>query len=152
MDGSADQGDVGQQAPFTNVKVTNGNDFPISDRYDGVPYVFAPGETITIPGDAAFHILGWHPGANREDLFNHVCQRWGWNTADVLASGEDKKRFAKLAFTPVEYRVVEQDGDELAEPSKPGNVVGVPKERPRPMSKKQKRMADKAARAAAAGG
>lgn len=76
----------------THVRVLNRNDFVITDRYDGVPYSFAPGKETKLAMDAAAHIFGWpvNPdesvrlvvgdgGAVQPDLA-HVCRRWGWNS------------------------------------------------------------------------
>lgn len=43
-----------------NVKVTNRNNTKVlRDRYGGIEYVFNPGETVTIPAEAAEHIFGY---------------------------------------------------------------------------------------------
>ena len=44
--------------PVTAVNVLNNNSFPLDDRYGGVLYRFEPGRAITIPVEAAKHILG----------------------------------------------------------------------------------------------
>lgn len=42
------------------VRVTNRNNmWKVRDRYGGVEYVFQPGETSTIPAEAAEHIFGY---------------------------------------------------------------------------------------------
>lgn len=132
---------------MVSVRVTNGNDFSIEDRHDGVPYKFSAGQALVIPGEAAWHILGWRPGISREEIFNYITQRWGWNTADMLRTGEHRKRFAKLDFAPVKYKVVASESDELAAP-RPKTAANTP----RPLSKRARRIHKKAAAAAAAEG
>ena len=42
------------------VKVTNRNNvWKVRDKYGGVSYDFPPGETVTIPAEAAEHIFGY---------------------------------------------------------------------------------------------
>jgi hypothetical protein len=97
---------------FTNLKVLNKNDFVISDRFDGVPYEFKPGEALTIPGDAAHHMLGWLPGIPPEAVFLHVQKRWGWNTPDLAP--KSREFFANLDLKPVTFKMVEvQETEEV---------------------------------------
>ena len=43
-----------------NVKVTNKNNTKVlRDKHGGIEYVFSPGETLTIPAEAAEHIFGY---------------------------------------------------------------------------------------------
>lgn len=78
----------------THVRVNNGNDFTITDRFDGVPFNFAPGKDVQMPLETAAHFFGWRvdqdgqihvavgeDGAVFADLA-HVCRRWGWNTVN----------------------------------------------------------------------
>jgi hypothetical protein len=42
------------------VKVTNRNNaWRVRDKYAAIEYVFPPGETVTIPAEAAEHIFGY---------------------------------------------------------------------------------------------
>lgn len=95
-------------ATVTNIKVTNKNDFDISDGYDGVPFVFPAKGSLVIPADAALHIFGWQPGADPKDVFRHVQRRWGYNTPAHVEAGTDKKVIGNIIITPVVYRLVPQ--------------------------------------------
>lgn len=79
------------------LRVTNRNDFPIRDRYDGVPYVFAPNESVDLPLDAAGHILGYP--AERDVMNLHMAKRWGWNRPEhvVIDPQTRKMKFQELA-------------------------------------------------------
>ena len=90
-----------------HLRVTNTNDFEIEDRYDGVPYKFEPNKAVTLPPEAALHLLGWQPGIDPSVCEKHVSRRWGWNTPDFMKSGDAKKFFAKLEFKPVTFKTVE---------------------------------------------
>lgn len=102
------------------VRVTNSGDTVFTDRYDGVPYIFAPGQTKAIPVDVAHHLLGFHPGADDKSMFRHVSKRQGWNTPKHIEVGDDgltlaERQFAALTIEPVVYKMVEEKLD----PSKP---------------------------------
>lgn len=46
--------------PAAQVRVTNRNNvWKVIDRYGGIEYKFPPGETVTIPAEAAEHIFGY---------------------------------------------------------------------------------------------
>ena len=46
--------------PAAQVRVTNRNNvWKLKDRYGGIEYKFPPGETVTIPAEAAEHIFGY---------------------------------------------------------------------------------------------
>jgi len=101
----------------TNVKVTNKNAFDITDRYDGVPYVFKAKSSLTMPADAALHVLGWFPGVDDAVVFNHLQRRWGYNTPQRMEKGEDKKVIGNIAIEPIVYRLVpvtEAEGKRVA--------------------------------------
>jgi len=90
-----------------HLRIVNGNDFTIEDRYDGVPYIFEAGKTLTVPPEAALHIFGWHPGIEPRVVETHV---------------NAKKFFAKLEFKPVTFKTVEVvsgEDDELPSPLAP---------------------------------
>jgi hypothetical protein len=120
-----------------SLKVTNHNEFTITDMFDGVPYVFESGKSISVPSDAALHILGWYPGVDMLVVKNHVQKRWGWNTPELVNSKAHDKYFAALTFKPITYKIVEvpeevseAEGDELpnpikAKPKKNGNTTGL---------------------------
>ena len=106
-----------------HLRITNNNDFNIDDRYDGVPYKFEAGKTVTIPPEAALHLFGWYPGIDMSVAETHVTRRWGWNTPAFMASGDAKRFFAKLQFAPVTFKTVEvvsgEDDDTLPSPIAP---------------------------------
>lgn len=115
-----------------NLKITNNNDFVISDRYDAVPYEFKPGESTAVHADAALHIFGWFPGVDMAAVEKHVQKRWGWNRPELMMSGEAAERFKKLTFKAVSYKMVEvqeveeiPDGDDvIPSPLKPRGKQG----------------------------
>lgn len=92
-------------SPDCYIKVTNGNDFPISDRYDGVPYDFEPKKPLNIPADAAYHIFGARQGASDEDMFRHFTKRAGWNVPDKVKQAQ--AWFKKIKLEPVFMKRVE---------------------------------------------
>jgi hypothetical protein len=111
------------------VKVINRNDFPITDRFDGVVYRFEPADssqplakgpsakerTTTIPAEAANHIFGWTPTATREEMFSHFQRRCGWNTPAYTENSKGERFFAKIEITSVTYRLVEVPSQELVD-------------------------------------
>lgn len=98
-----------------NLKVTNKNEFTISDRFDGVPFEFEPNKPLVIPGDAALHMLGWQPDCDMRMVELHVQRRWGWNTAEMVKDGTARKYFLNIELRPVTYRMVEvqEEGDDI---------------------------------------
>jgi len=105
------------------VRVTNKNEFVIRDRFDGVPFTFEPGKSVTIPPDAANHIFGWRHHGDDEapehatnDMLVYCQKRHGWNTPDIIKSGNHLKWFKAIEFKPVRFRMVEMsDEDEAPE-------------------------------------
>ena len=77
---------------ITNARVTNRNEFPIDDRYDGIPYLFAPNKPVVIPLDAAAAIFGMPVDSDGVVDFApdpaYMARRWGWN---VLEKREEKE-------------------------------------------------------------
>jgi len=106
-----------------HLRVTNGNDFAIDDRHDGVPYLFEAGKALTVPPEAALHIFGWYPGVDMKVVATHVTRRWGWNTPAFMQSGDAPRFFGKLEFKPVTFKTVEvvsgEDDDMLPSPIAP---------------------------------
>jgi hypothetical protein len=98
------------------VRVTNGLEQNYSDRYDGVPVEFAPGETKTLDLETAAHLFGWHPGASVETVTRYIGKRQGWNSTAHLARDGSGKTLAErmgalIRFEPVFYKVVEENPD-----------------------------------------
>lgn len=99
--------------PTISLRVTNRNDFILSDRYNGVPYVFEPKKPLKIPFEAAQHIFGWQPDAPPIEVEKHTCRRQGWNTPAHMTSGTGRRYFKNLVFETVQHRLVEVvDGEE----------------------------------------
>lgn len=112
------------QQTFQMVRVTNRNAFAILDRWDGVPYVFSPNKSISIPMDAAAHFFAW-PGEPDYVRF-YVAKRHGWNTQDDIAradkdgksydeTGENRMRWevwvSKIDVAAVHFDLVQRDPD-----------------------------------------
>lgn len=107
-----------------NVKIVNRNDFPISDRFDGVPYVFETNHPVSVPIDAANHIFGWFPGVEKEVVRRHCQKRFGWNTPSMVQEGQHNRFFDAIEITAILYRMVavevdDQVDDQEAEPESP---------------------------------
>lgn len=46
--------------PAAQVRVTNrNNQWVVKDKFGGTPYVFKPGETVTVAAEVAEHIFGY---------------------------------------------------------------------------------------------
>jgi hypothetical protein len=128
--------DLVSERTLISLKVVNHNDFTITDMFDGVPYVFAPEKSVSVPSDAAAHMLGWFPGVDMMAVKNHVQKRWGWNTPELVKDKAHDKFFAALSFKPVTFKIVEvpeevtEVDDELPNPlkktpTKNGKTTGV---------------------------
>jgi hypothetical protein len=82
----------------THARVTNHNEFPIDDRYDGIPYVFKPGIALTIPLDAAAAIFGMPVDDDGIVTFApdtaYMARRWGWNVLEK----RDEKELTSVAM------------------------------------------------------
>ena len=95
------------------VKVTNNNDFALSDMYDSVSYVFEPHKELKLPADAAHHIFGWTEGATPQQMFQHVQKRWGWNTPQWR---DKAPRFwEKFKIQTATFKLVEVSEEETGE-------------------------------------
>jgi hypothetical protein len=99
------------------IRVINNNDFTISDRFDGVPYVFEKlGKALSIPIDAAFHIFGWHREVDPAVMKNYIMKRFGWNTPAMLENGRAGLFYDGLVFQPIKYRMVPVEVDPNGDP------------------------------------
>jgi len=97
----------------TLVKVTNKNDFALSDMYDSVPYVFEPGKELKMPADAAHHIFGWTESATHAQMFQHVQKRWGWNTPQWRDKAQ--RFWDKFSIQSAHFKLVEVSEEEAAD-------------------------------------
>ena len=98
----------------TLVKVTNNNDFALSDMYDSVAYVFEPHKELKLPAEAANHIFGWTENATHAQMWNHVQRRWGWNTPQWR---DKAPRFwEKFKIQSATFKLVEVSEEEPGEP------------------------------------
>lgn len=80
--------------------VTNKNDFFHADAFDGTEYAFPPGEKVTVPTDAATHMLGFGLADKTDTLV-----RLGWasranpQTKRMEEDPTGVERLAKFVFT-----------------------------------------------------
>lgn len=102
-----------------NVKVVNRNDFPICDRFDGVPYTFEQNHPVSVPIDAANHIFGWFPGVDPEIVKRHCQKRFGWNTPEMVKENQHNRFFGNIQITPILYRMVAVEVDDEGEINSP---------------------------------
>jgi len=103
---------------FNQVFVTNRNDFPHEDGFDGERFVFPPGEQIMISIDAAEHMFGYRL-ADKTD----VLLRLGWaNKYDPVRKNyvedpEGVRKLANFVFEEAEVRPKSSLLNELMEPA-----------------------------------
>lgn len=135
----------------THVRVTNENDFPITEHWDGIPYTLEPGKTRDIPVEAAAVIFGFSSDDNGvvnlgtngvvAPNYDHMQRRWGWNTVVRRKDEEmaeaversmaqarsfcEKIKFASLTMALQEVKAPEPE--ELAPPKTdaPRNKMGI---------------------------
>jgi len=82
-----------------SVFVTNGNDEPYSDRYDGEDYTFPPGERVMITTDAATHIFGFNLVDKSETLVRTGrAMKIDPKTRQYVEDPEGVKWLAKFVF------------------------------------------------------
>lgn len=82
-----------------DIFVTNNNDFTHIDAFDGAEYVFPPKERVSVPAEAATHMLGFNLKDKTETLV-----RLGWASKPDVKMGwiddpEGPKKLARFAFT-----------------------------------------------------
>jgi hypothetical protein len=97
----------------TLIRVTNTNPFPVTDMFDGVPYVFSPNTPISIPVAAAQHFFAW-PSDDPKLVGLWVSKRLGWNTkADIEVQADGRPRWQhwveKILVQSVEFDLVPRD-------------------------------------------
>lgn len=71
--------------------VTNGNDFDLRDRFNGIDYDFPAGASVAIGEDAAAHIFGFGEGDKIPTL---IRQGWMKVSNDEAAAREILNRFS----------------------------------------------------------
>lgn len=109
------------------IKVTNHNDFEITDYFEGLAYIFAAGMPVNVPLEVMKHIFGidfpadeavMKTRAFRDQLFNSVSRRWGWNSHDAEKLKKFRNQCDSISFQPIMTKMVEivADKSELADP------------------------------------
>ena len=112
------------ERPFSHilVKVTTGNDFSLSDMYDGVTYLFEPNKEQKMPAEAAHHIFGWTETASHKEVYSHVQRRWGWNTPQW--SDKAPRFWDKFKIVHATFKLVEVSEEELGTPTPEDEQLG----------------------------
>ncbi len=107
--------------------VTNNNEFTHVDKFDGVEYIWEPGQKLLIDEDAAAHMFGYGRSDKTENLI-----RIGWSN---LFNDEGVVRLSKFIFTSgkmveeveesntIPEEEIEEDKIEIKEPVKKSKVV-----------------------------
>jgi hypothetical protein len=97
------------------VRVINRNEFVIEDMFDGVPYTFPPGTTVTVDPPTAQHIFGY-PG-DPDYMHLYMSKRWGWNDPKIHHERDRsnlplwKRWCQKVEIKPITFDLVERDAD-----------------------------------------
>lgn len=106
----------------THARVTNTNEFPIEDRYDGVPVVFEPNVPKTISLEAAALFFGMSVDDDANVTFavdwGYFARRHGWTNVERLRdepmndmvkriTAESGAKCAKIKVEPIELRLRE---------------------------------------------
>jgi hypothetical protein len=81
------------------IKVINRTDRVIRDRFDGVPFIFKPGDAVIVSQAQANHFFGWPGDLEQRTLY--MAKRFGWSTMeyvvrDPLAGPDAKSILEKL--------------------------------------------------------
>ena len=113
MEFQKDQEQLQAEQPITKLRITNKNDFTITDSYNSVKFVFKPGTHVDVLPEVAAHIFGFKPypeaGDDPEALYEamlrYCSMRHGWNNSKFQDSGEDRKRFDNIVIEPVRYEL-----------------------------------------------
>jgi hypothetical protein len=120
------------------VRLTNNLPFAFTDRYDGVPFIVAPGKSENFPPEVAAHFFGYDPDPAAQ--MRHVAKRQGWNTPDFVKVNEEtgknkaQEYFEALKIENIVYKLVPvEDADPRepipADPEAPKEIVAEPKRR-----------------------
>ena len=99
---------------ITHARITNTNEFPIEDRYDGVPFVFEPGKAVRIPVAAAVVFFGmpvdvdgnvtWKVDA---EAMAHFSRRHGWTNIEPDMMPNGQRETPNAAFQRVTRQAAE---------------------------------------------
>ena len=117
----------------THARVTNGNDFPIEDRYDGIPVTFEPGVPKVVGLEAAALFFGFPVDDEGNVTFavdwGYFARRHGWtnmvprkdeplNDMFQRITASSAEKCSKVKVEPVAYtlREVVQGEEELPPP------------------------------------
>ncbi len=111
------------------LEVTNLNDFPIEDFFDGIPIQFPVAETVTVGADVALHCFGY-PGEEKDRAL-HMAKRYGWSGRDYLiAEGDREPKYRQLArkiqIKPVYFDLVRRDRNDPILADKGDDEDGLP--------------------------
>lgn len=98
-----------QEPILMQVEVTNGTEWPIDDRFDGIPVVFPVGVAVSVSPDVARHCFGYP--ADPRDMALHMAKRYGWATPETLKwTAHKTPQFfewaAQVKFEPIYYDLV----------------------------------------------
>jgi hypothetical protein len=119
----------------THIRVMNGNDFLIDDRFDGILYEFLPGDQkgklVPIMAASLFFGFALDENGNVSEAgcapnWDYVQRRWGWNCvtrrkdeemadAVIRTNTTAKERCAKIKLEPVVMALREVQAEESGE-------------------------------------
>lgn len=85
------------------VQVTNRNPQIIRDRFNGVPVIFKPNETVTISPVEANHFFGY-PGTP-EEMAIHMAKRFGWNSIEHVQRDPNGGIDAPMLYQVYAWRI-----------------------------------------------
>jgi len=116
---------------YEMLQVTNLNDFPINDMFDGVPISFPTGVAVEVGFAIAAHCFGY-PG-EPDDMAVHMARRYGWATREQLVWNKDRKplffeKAMNVKIVPILFDLVRRP---LNAPMPADD--GAPDDRPRPV-------------------
>lgn len=110
------------EQPITKLRITNKNEFTITDHYNSVKFVFKGAQVIDgktvysytdVLPEIAAHVFGFkvYPeigddaDALYEAMLRYCSMRHSWNTSKLQDSGDDRKRFDNIVIEPVRYEL-----------------------------------------------
>lgn len=111
---------------MASVKVKNGSSLPFVDTFDGVDYVIEPGETASVPQEAAHLWLG-NPNRDKTKEFKRTRRRKGafYKQLDemVMTGVDERKAHEKLKAAMAKMR-----GEKKEEPKTEATFSGFSEE------------------------